>query len=417
MTSLAKGRLILYGRGLIAEEYCRYLEGRGRGGEIAAFAVTNLKGQGETYCGRPCMEIGEALAKFPEAEVTLALQEKYHREVLELLKGLGVIPKEIIGLHRMAELLGDQGIREISAACPELTVSRNPYDYSMLKIVDKAHPERRFTFYPMTQVPLPPEELEKLRHIVKIFSLEGKVDREAVGEVLFIAMATSQKDAVVSQDTLPAYVHSVLGGAVRYTGPRSGEIYYDDEHTDNISAYNNLYSELTVAHWLWQKAPKANYLGLCHYRRHFVLTEELKKKLAAGTVDVLLTAPRLTFPSVHTYFAELPVTTMDEIDFQVMLDFIEKADSELAEFARDYLEKQIHFPNNMLIAKREIYLAYCRFMFGVLRGMQRKYDGAGIKRLDRYLGYVGELLTTVYFAYHCDRWRTEYIDYQLLKEI
>ena len=34
--------LILYGRGLIAEEYCRYLERRGLGGDIVAFAVTKL---------------------------------------------------------------------------------------------------------------------------------------------------------------------------------------------------------------------------------------------------------------------------------------------------------------------------------------------------------------------------------------
>lgn len=34
------GKVILYGNGLIAEEYCRYLEGQGKGAEIAAFAVT-----------------------------------------------------------------------------------------------------------------------------------------------------------------------------------------------------------------------------------------------------------------------------------------------------------------------------------------------------------------------------------------
>ena len=80
------GKLILYGRGLIAEEYCRYLEGQGRGAEIVAFAVTSMNGQGESYCGRPCLEIGKALAMFPEAEVHLSLQEKYHAEVINLLK-------------------------------------------------------------------------------------------------------------------------------------------------------------------------------------------------------------------------------------------------------------------------------------------------------------------------------------------
>ena len=147
-------QLILYGRGLIAEEYCRYLESRGKGEDIAAFAFTCLGDQGSTYCNRPCLEIGEALERFPKAEVHLALQEKYHEEVLALLAGMGKEPAEIIGLHRMTALLGEQGMEEIRRACPELTVRRNPNDYSMLEITDPRQPEKRATFYPMTQVPL-----------------------------------------------------------------------------------------------------------------------------------------------------------------------------------------------------------------------------------------------------------------------
>ena len=56
-------------------------------------------------------------------------------------------------------------------------------------------------------------------------------------------------------------------------------------------------------------------------------------------------------------------------------------------------------------------------MFKVLQGMQEHYSRERISRPDRYLGYVGELLTTVYFAHHQDKWRTRYIDYELLKEI
>ena len=90
-------KLILYGRGLIAEEYSRYLKGQGRGADIAAFAVTKLDGQGEEYCGRPCLEIREALKTYPEADVHLALQEKYHQEVMALLKELAqkYCPEEI----------------------------------------------------------------------------------------------------------------------------------------------------------------------------------------------------------------------------------------------------------------------------------------------------------------------------------
>ncbi|MBO6293872.1 MAG: DUF4422 domain-containing protein [Selenomonas sp.] len=395
--------LIIYGRGLIAEEYCRYLEGQGRGTDIAAFAVTSMNGQGESYCGRPCLEIREAVKIYREADVHLALQEKYHQEVLALLRELGRMPKEIIGLHRMTELLGEQGIREISAACPELTVQRNPYDYSMLEIASKEQPKVKFTFYPMTQVPLSEDDLGHIRDYLQ-------------GEELYIAMATSQKDAIVRKENLPTYVHTVMGGATDYDVPHNDKIEYDDEG-ENISRYNRFYSELTVAYWLYKKAPRARYLGLCHYRRHFVLTEEIRQAMAESTVDVLLTTPRLTFPNVHKYFATLPVTTMDEQDFQLMLRLIEQEDSEIAKFSKDFLEGQIHFPNNMVIAKRDIYLDYGNFMFKVLQGMQEHYERKNISRPDRYLGYVGELLTTVYFSYHRRKWRTVFIDYRLLKEV
>ncbi len=398
------GKLILYGRGLIAEEYCRYLEAQGRGEDIEAFAVTKMNGQGKNYCNRPCLEIKEAIEMYPEAEVHLSLQEKYHQEVLNLLKELGREPKEIIGLHRMTELLGEQGIKQISEACPELIVQRNPHDYSMLEIYSKERPKERFIFYPMSQVPLDEEALGSIRDYVQ-------------EHLLYIAMATSKKDAAVWKDKLPDYLHPVLGGAAYLDEKQVRQIEYEDAEAGNISSYNHLYSELTVAYWLWQKAPKAKYLGLCHYRRHFVLTEEVREAMARGTVDVILTTPRLTFPTVHKYFADLPVTTMDELDYEMMLSLIEYEDAEIAKFSEAFLEEQIHYPNNIVIAKREIYLDYCTFMFNVLQGMQEHYELEGISRSDRYLGYVGELLTTVYFAYHRDKWKTEYIDYELLREI
>ena len=395
-------KLILYGRGLIAEEYCRYLEGQGKGADIAAFAVTKLEGQGEEYCGRPCLEIREAIKIYPEADVHLALQEKYHQEVLALLKELGRTPKEIIGLRRMTELWGEQAMKQIAAGCPELLVKRSDQDYSTLEIASKAQPTEKFTFYPMCQVPLSEQDLANIRAYVQ-------------RENIYIAMAASGKDAKVSQESLPEYIHPVLGGAAAYEGERSQEMEYDDEESDNISCYNDLYSELTVAYHLWKKAPRAKYLGLCHYRRYFVLTYEVKVALAEGRIDVLLPHPRITVPDVRTFFTELPVTYTDKLDYETMLEFIGKRDEKMASFAEVFFSGQIQFPNNMVIARREIYLRYCSFLFGVLQDMQACYQERNIVRQKRYLGNVGEMLTALYFAYHKDKWRTDFIDYKLLE--
>lgn len=416
-------QLILYGRGLIAEEYSRYLKERGRGGEIACFAVTKLAGQGGAYCGYPCLEIREAVAAFPEAEVHLALQEKYHGEVIGLLKELGRVPSGIIGLHRMTQLWGELGILELEGLGIQIKVQKDRWDYSMLRLENTNNIRNRFTLYPLTQVPLSVDDNKNLQKYVRGNFYDEWREPEAVRvgkslevQDLYIAMAVSEKDARVGWGSLPAYMHPVLGGATDSTGKRTPCMGYDDAG-HNISRYNSIYSELTVAYHLWMNPPEARYLGLCHYRRHFVLTEKVETALVAGTVDVLLTTPRLTFPSVREYFAGLPVTTMDEQDFENMLAFLKREDLDMWEYTTELFQGQVHFPNNMVIARREIYLDYCRLMFAVLRGMQRHYEEKGISRPARYLGYVGELLTTAYFTYHRRKWRTGFVDYKLLQEI
>ena len=59
----ASKQIILYGRGLIAEEYFRYLSCQGRDSEVVCFAVTSLGGQGAGYFGKPCLEVDEALTR------------------------------------------------------------------------------------------------------------------------------------------------------------------------------------------------------------------------------------------------------------------------------------------------------------------------------------------------------------------
>ena len=72
--------LILYGAGLIAAESCHYLERRGHGGDIVCFAVTATP-SAETFCGRPLLSAEEAFQRYPETDVLVTLQEKYHAEV------------------------------------------------------------------------------------------------------------------------------------------------------------------------------------------------------------------------------------------------------------------------------------------------------------------------------------------------
>ena len=415
-------QILIYGRGLNAEEYCRYLRGQGKGGELACFVVTKLNGQGEKYCGLPCLEIDDALAKFPEAEIHLALQEKYHGEVIELLKARGREPKEVIGLRRMTEILGEAARTQIKKALPDIQIQQSSYDYTMQQIRDKGS-EEHFSFYPMTQVPLSEEDLQSLARTVKSFAgwwgqgifKWGREDAATLEEQdLFLAEATYGEAAKVHNPDRPSScIHTVMGGSAQFAGRRTSGMYYDDEG-ENISRYHPLYSELSVIYWLWKNAPEARYLGLCHYRRHFLLTEKILAGIKSGEADVILTPPRLTFPSVERCFTESAFSNVSLEDYELMLKLIKEQDGSCGRFAEEFLRGQVHFPNNMVIARREIYGAYAEFIFSVLERMRKIYEEKNIKRPDRCLGYLGELLTTIYFAYHRKEWRTAFADYRLL---
>src|SRR6476660_2174831 len=46
---------------------------------------------------------------------------------------------------------------------------------------------------------------------------------------------------------------------------------YSDDTGQSISSRNKHYSELTGWYWIWKNVSDVDILGLCHYRRYFLL--------------------------------------------------------------------------------------------------------------------------------------------------
>lgn len=175
------------------------------------------------------------------------------------------------------------------------------------------------------------------------------------------------------------------------------------DHTGrNISYKNSNYCELTGLYWIWNNAlsiSDAEYYGLFHYRRFLDISEEDLYRIEAADVDVILPFPTIHEPNSlehHTRY-------ISESDWASM----EHALSELApEYMRALpviFQKAYLYNYNILLAKKKVLADYCDWLFPILERVEELSDPKGRERNDRYIGYLGENLLTLYFMYNQDR--------------
>ena len=158
--------------------------------------------------------------------------------------------------------------------------------------------------------------------------------------------------------------------------------YQRDDEGDNISVKNKYYCELTGLYWAYKNL-KADYIGLCHYRRYFNLDN-----IDVGKYELIL-------PKKRHYYIETVYSQFKHAHGSLSLDLtrniIEKNYPEYLD-AFDLLmnSRSLHL-YNMFIMKYDIFIDYCDFLFNVLNELEKQ-----LGNIDRIYGYVGERLLDVY---------------------
>lgn len=198
---------------------------------------------------------------------------------------------------------------------------------------------------------------------------------------------------------LPAWLIPVQAGA-ELTDKRVAEIL--DNSGENISYKNGNYCELTVLYWLWKNRiilydnALLKYYGLFHYRRWLDIREDDIKRIYQHNVDVVLPFPTVHEPDITEHHERY----IRESDWVAVRQTLKELAPEYYK-AYDRIFSQPYLYNyNILIAKADIMKKYCEWLFPILERIEELSIPKGSARNDRYIGYIGENLLTLYFMYH-----------------
>ncbi|WP_439242065.1 DUF4422 domain-containing protein [Lonepinella sp. BR2474] len=181
-----------------------------------------------------------------------------------------------------------------------------------------------------------------------------------------------------------------------------------DDSGEHISLKNSSFCELTALYWAWKNHffDDVDYAGLVHYRRYFAGNGlSLKGKAIASEQELLslLKSYDCVVSKKRNYVIESVYDHYKNAHEQKDLDLVK------AIIQQDYVDyipafeqvmkgKTLHL-FNMFVMKKEMFYAYCEWMFDILFKLEQQID---ISNYDAYqkrvFGFLSERLFNVWLV-------------------
>lgn len=179
-----------------------------------------------------------------------------------------------------------------------------------------------------------------------------------------------------------------------------------DDEGDNISTKNPSYNELCPTYWAWKNL-KADYIGVCHYRRLFsndcknhteesyILTMDKAKELCSQH-DVIFPIPKKYPTTYRTHYIN-SINAYKEIHEKDMLA-LEQAVQEVAPQYSDACSTVLNSKSchllNMFIMRYDLFCEFCEFKYSILRRAEELLAERPDK--DRFCAALGEFITDIW---------------------
>ncbi|WP_196604818.1 DUF4422 domain-containing protein [Pectinatus haikarae] len=247
------------------------------------------------------------------------------------------------------------------------------------------------------------EQGERFNYIYEMdnegYTQENKVE-------LYMTKCIVDKPLVSFPNSLPQCVIQIQAGAA-LTDKRIATV--TDDIGDNISSRNRRYSEMTAAYWAW-KHSKADFIGLCHYRRHFVDLGKIVSKLNRINIDIVLPLPTLYETSIYKDHLMKYTPTV----YKVMLAVLDEYSPEYYDSALNIYDKKIFIANNMWIVRKTVLDDLFSWLFPILFEIEKRIGELEDSYYNRYAGFCAEQLTGLYFLYNKRNWKIAYAEKMFL---
>lgn len=226
--------------------------------------------------------------------------------------------------------------------------------------------------------------------------------------IIHVYMVKFYKDRVLQNVYhMPDWIYPIQVGA-ELTDIRISNLL--DNTGDNISHKNANYCELTALYWMWKnkltgmdQMPYSKtgqdfplYYGLFHYRRILDISDEDLSRAASNNVDVILPFPTIHEPDIREHHGRY----IQESDWEAMIQALKELQPAYADVCSEIFGQAYFYNYNIVIAKREVLADYCAWLFPILERTEELSSPKGWERADRYIGYIGENLLTLYFMSH-----------------
>lgn len=216
--------------------------------------------------------------------------------------------------------------------------------------------------------------------------------------IVEVYMTKSHKDQPLkTQYIVPDWIYPIQAGAALSDRVLAK---ITDNTGENISFKNGNYCELTALYWIWKNRINQNsaseYYGLFQYRRILDITENDLHQLSKNHVDVVLPYPMISEPNIFEHHERY----VKDSDWDAMMQALQELYPKFYKKALDIFKQQYMYNFNIFVAQKSIFNDYCTWLFSILKRTEELSYPKGSERSDRYIGYLGENLLTLYFMVH-----------------